>query len=314
MSILDRPIMELPGNQPKQANADLESEIVAVEDEAAAPPESVKTDDGGEIVKLDDETEQKAESNKAFYENLLGTEVLPDLTAKGLMPELIELLQTDKESRKDYDAIYAEGIRRTGLGEDAPGGAQFQGASRAVHPMLSKMAIDYASRAVGELFPGGGQVVRDEVLGQSDDFGSKKEREAYAARCDKAKRIAALMNWQLVHDVPEFRTEMEKALTQTPLAGSQFMFFAWTEKRKRPTCRYWPTDNVWFDYNASSAATAERLTLVKPELTAVKPPELMARKPPVEGAGAAGTSGMGVSNSSFAECPLIVAWRASDAW
>lgn len=264
------PITELPGNEPRPTpdpNTE-QGEIAQLEESAAAGmPEAVATDDGGEIVSL--EGEEAAAANLEFYENLLGTSVLPVLDAKTMINELVELIHADKESRKDYDEAYAEGIKRTGLGNEAPGGAQFQGASRAVHPMLSKAAIDYASRAMGELFPGGGQIVRDEVLGQSDDFGTKQERDAYAARCDKAKRIAALMNWQLVHDVPEFRTEMDKMLTQTPLAGSQFMFFAWADKRKRPTCRYWPTDNVWFDYNASSAATAERLTLVE-EITEIE--------------------------------------------
>jgi hypothetical protein len=255
------PILEQPGNEPAAASTpDLQGGIETVEDDAAAGAD-IKTDDGGEIVKL--EGEASADANIKFYDNLLGTEILPDLTAQAITTDLVELIDTDKESRKDYDEAYAEGIRRTGLGNDAPGGAQFQGASRAVHPMLSKAAVDYASRAMGELFPGGGQVVRDEVLGQNDDFGTKQEREAYALRCDKAKRIAALMNWQLVHDMPEFRAEMDKLLTQTPMAGSQFLFFAWDPKRKRPTCRYWPTDNVWFDYNASSASTAERLTLVE---------------------------------------------------
>ncbi len=264
------PITELPGNAPKATpGADqLKEEIVELTEEGAVPgAESTPTDDGGEIVELDGE--EAVAATTEFYENLLGTDVLPELTAKGLMPELLELIDADKESRKEYDEQYAEGIKRTGLGGEAPGGATFQGASRTVHPLLSKAAIDYASRAMGELFPGGGQVVRDEVLGQSDDFNSKEERTAYAERCDKAKRIAALMNWQLVHDVPEFRAEMDKLLTQTPLAGSQFLFWAWDPKRNRPTCRYWPTDNVWFDYNASSAATAERLTLVE-EITEIE--------------------------------------------
>ncbi len=263
-------ITELPGNDPVAPPnpEELEAEIIKLPEEGgAAGEQSIATDDGGEIVKL--EADKAVAETEDFYENLLGTDVLPVVEARTLMPELLELIDADKQSRKEYDEQYAEGIRRTGLGDDAPGGAQFQGASKTVHPMLSKASIDYASRAMGELFPGGGQVVRDEVLGQSDDFGSKEERQAYAARCDKAKRIAAMMNWQLVHDVPEFRQEMDKLLTQTPLAGSQFLFWAWDPKRNRPTCRYWPTDNVWFDYGASSAATAERLTLVE-EITEVE--------------------------------------------
>ena len=42
---------------------------------------------------------------------------------------------------------------RTGMGEDAPGGASFAGASRVVHPMLIEACVDFSSRAIKELFP-----------------------------------------------------------------------------------------------------------------------------------------------------------------
>lgn len=255
------PITSLPGGDPERPEEEIEDQVEIVEEDAPEEEGLELTDDGGAVVEIDGQ--QEVEDNIDFFDNLLGTELFPVLEAQKIVTELVDSIKADKQSREDFDKVYAEGIRRTGLGDDAPGGASFQGASKAVHPLLSKAAIDYASRAMGELFPGGGQIVRDEVLGQSDDFGSKKEREAYAARCDKAKRIAALMNWQLVHDVPEFRLEMDRLLTQTPLAGSQFMFWCWDERRNRPTCRYWPTDNVWFDYNATSASAAERLTLVE---------------------------------------------------
>lgn len=54
-----------------------------------------------------------------------------------------------------------------------------------------------------------------------------------------------------------------------------------------------------------------RLTLVNPELTAVKPPELIAVKPP---AGAGGASAIGVSRSTSFLTPLMVDCRISDAW
>ncbi len=70
--------------------------------------------------------------------------------------ELLELVKTDKKSREERDKKYAEGLKRTGLGDEAPGGAQFNGASRVVHPLLIESSIDFASRAMKETFPASG--------------------------------------------------------------------------------------------------------------------------------------------------------------
>ncbi len=229
--------------------------VEAVEDKPPEPGDAVDTDDGGAVVTLDDE-DANQQPKPEFYANLIGSDLLSATDAGSIIVELIDLIHDDKESRKEFDNMYAEGIRRTGLGNDAPGGAEFDGASKVVHPMLSKAAIDYASRAVGELFPGGGQVVRDYVP-EGDDG------DVDAQRIEKAARLVRFYNWQLVYDVPEFRLEMEKLLTQTPLAGSQFLFWRWDDTQQRPIPTYWPTDNVWFPYGAASANTADRLTLVE---------------------------------------------------
>lgn len=232
-----------------------EGSVEKLEPVEPTPGSAVDTDDGGAIITLSDE-DAAQQPQGDFYDNLIGTALLSTSDVATITTELVELIHEDRESRKEYDEMYAEGIKRTGLGKDAPGGAEFDGASRAVHPMLSKAAIDYASRAVGELFPGGGQVVRDYVP-EGDDG------DVDAKRVEKAARLVRFYNWQLVHDVPEFRLEMEKLLTQTPLAGSQFLFWRWDSVQKRPIPTYWPTDCVWFPYGAASALTADRLTLVE---------------------------------------------------
>jgi hypothetical protein len=271
------PITSLPGgpDDPPQ-----ELPEGSIEDLGEIPASVVTdTDDGGAVVSVAEEGSGELDQED-WFKNLVKD--LPNDKLSSFTLDLVELIDADKESRAEFDETYAEGIKRTGLGNDAPGGANFQGASRVVHPMLSKAAIDYNSRAMGELFPAGGEIVRDQVLGQSDDYDfnpkddeqkklgdAAKPQLTYAERCDKAVRIKNLMNWQLIHDIPEFRLEMDKLLTQTPLAGSQFLFWAWDERRKRPTCRYWPTDHVWFDYGAPSYSISERLTLAE-EITHVE--------------------------------------------
>jgi hypothetical protein len=78
---------------------------------------------------------------------------MPEGGPKALASKFLDLISKDKEARKKRDEQYEEGIRRTGLGDDAPGGAQFNGASKVVHPMMTEACIDFASRAIKELLP-----------------------------------------------------------------------------------------------------------------------------------------------------------------
>lgn len=225
-----------------------EGEVVELEETA---PEVVDTDEGGAIIR-DTSQREAIDQEDDFYGNLLESGALPlgDLTR--LTTDLLTKIGEDKESRKEYDKDYAEGIKRTGVSGEAPGGADFQGASRAVHPMLAKASIEYNARAMAELFPGNGQIVKDQVLGTPTK-----------ARVEKAQRKVKYMNWQLKTQIPEFRSEMDRITTQTPISGSQFLFLYWDFKRKRPMPKFWPSDQVYFPYSANSIATADRLTLVE---------------------------------------------------
>ena len=95
-----------------------------VEMDMDAPLDVKDTEDGGAIVTLDEDEIDTGDSD--FYDNL--AETLPETDLKKIGSEFIEFLSRDKDARKKRDEQYEEGIRRTGLGEDAPGGAQFQGA------------------------------------------------------------------------------------------------------------------------------------------------------------------------------------------
>ena len=101
----------------------LTGEIIDVEDDE--DEDVVDTDDGGAIVSLD---EDEAPRSDDFYANLAEDMSESDLGKIGA--EFLDLISKDKEARKKRDEQYEEGIRRTGLGDDAPGGADFQGASK----------------------------------------------------------------------------------------------------------------------------------------------------------------------------------------
>jgi hypothetical protein len=124
--------------------------------------------DGSAVVNM--ETSGPEESPD-FYANMAEQLDTYDLNTLGM--RYVNLLEKDKNAREERDKQYEEGIRRTGMGKDAPGGANFMGASRAVHPVMAEGCVDFASRAIKELFPPDGPV-RTKISGKVDDL--KQER------------------------------------------------------------------------------------------------------------------------------------------
>lgn len=205
------------------------------------------TEDGGAIVRLDDE--EGAARSDDFYANLAETMAESELSE--LARTYLDMVAKDKEARKKRDEQYEEGIRRTGLGDDAPGGAQFEGATKVVHPLLTEACVDFAARAIKELFPPQGPV-KDFIPGAPN--GDKVK---------KAKRKTDFMNWQLTTQSPEFRSELEQLLTQVPLGGAQYLKVTWNEPRNRPDFLFVAIDDMYLPFAATNFYSAQRKTHVQ---------------------------------------------------
>jgi hypothetical protein len=197
--------------------------------------------DGSAVVSL--ETSGPEESPD-FYSNMAEQLDTYDLNTLGM--RYTSLLEKDKNAREERDKQYEEGIRRTGLGKDAPGGANFLGASRAVHPVMAEGCVDFASRAIKELFPPDGPV-RTKIIGKVDNL--KQER---------AERKRDFLNWQITEQIEEFRDEQEQMLTQLPLGGSQYLKLWYDEQKKRPVIEFLPIDRMILPFAASNFYTAQR--------------------------------------------------------
>ena len=201
------------------------------------------------------------EEDEDFYQNLAETVNMFDLERITL--RYIELIEKDREARKERDKQYEEGLKRTGLGHDAPGGAQFQGASKVVHPVMAEACVDFSSRAMKEIFPPDGPT-RTKILG-----------EVTPEKTEVAERKRDYMNWQLTEQIEEFRDEMEQMLTQLPMGGSQFLKLWYDEKKRRPCAEFVPIDNILLPFAADQllhrtacdrTAGHHRLGIPKPHL------------------------------------------------
>lgn len=224
--------------QPAQGETvELENEELEVED----------TEDGGAIVRL--ENQQQAREKAAHFANIV--DEVPQDKLKAAVTDLLDKIDKDKEAREKRDKQYEEGLRRTGLGDDAPGGAQFTGANKVVHPMLVEACVDFSARFMKEVFPPSGPV-KSKILGEHD-----KEK------VDKARRKADFMNWQTTEQMPEFRSELEQLSTQLPLGGGQYLKLMWNAQWKRPCTEFIAIDDIYLPFAATNFYSAERKTHVQ---------------------------------------------------
>jgi hypothetical protein len=224
---------------------DLEQELGLEEDQAEE--EVIELEDGSVVINY--KPTEGPQRQPEFYANL--AEEFNDDLLDELADRYIEYIEIDREARKERDKQYEDGIRRTGLGKDAPGGATFDGASKVVHPVMAEACVDFAASAARELLPPEG-IVKSEIKGIAD----RKRNET-------AENKAEFMNWQLAEQIPEYRDEMEILLTQVPLGGSQYLKWRWDSEQKRPVVEWIPIDNMLLPYATTNFYTSQRATEVQ---------------------------------------------------
>jgi len=184
-----------------------------------------------------------------FLQNL--AEVLDEKDLNRIATDLKEKLDRDAEARKKRDKQYAEGLERSGLSGDAPGGASFEGASKAVHPVLAESCVDFAAAAIKEIFPPDGPA-KAKIVGSEND-----ERRL------RAKKKVEFLNWQYTEQIEDYRDSLEQLLSQLPMGGSQYQKYRYDDRLARPAVEFVPVDEVLLPYAASSFYTAGRVTHVQ---------------------------------------------------
>lgn len=175
-------------------------------DVARPPGSDIIINEDGTISLVLDEQGPESSDDSEHFRNL--AEDLPEGRLTQIAKDLLEAIKVDKESRAKRDKQYEEGLRRTGLGDDAPGGASFPGASKVVHPVLTEACIDFAARVMNEMMPPEGPV-KSKVIGENTD-----------AKDERAERVTRYMNLQLTELMPNVYHEFEVGFSQCPLGGA----------------------------------------------------------------------------------------------
>ena len=223
--ITDMEEMEIP---------DLEIEIL--------DPEAVTLSDGSMEVTIIPGTEADFTE---FGMNL--AEVLDESHLNRLAGDLIEQVQSDTDSRKDWADTFVKGLDVLGFKyEDRTD--PWDGACGVFSTVLAEAAIRFQAETMSETFPPAGPV-KTKILGEE----TKDKEEA-------ATRVKADMNYELTERMVEYRPEHERMLYSLGLAGSAFKKVYYDPNLGRQAAIYISAEDVIVPYGASNIEAAERVT------------------------------------------------------
>ncbi len=192
-----------------------------------------------------------AEDDGEFDANL--AEQLDDDYLSRLAQRVCEWVKADTETRADWQAREARGIRLLGVTEKVEGGADFEGAAKVVHPMLALAMVQFQSRAIKELWPAGGPV-KTVVLGEKTE-----------ERADQSERVEGYLNYLYSERMPGAFAETDRLLQRLPGAGSAFKRVYRCPIEQEVVSMYTEPSRVYVPYDATSLQTAGRFTYEFPE-------------------------------------------------
>ena len=205
-------------------------------------PESVKIGMGGVEIEIEPGGESEEES---FDSNL--AEHMSEAELQKIASDIIELVDADINSRKDWADTYVKGLDVLGLRYDEVT-EPWDGACGVFSTLLTEAAIRFQSESIMETFPAAGPV-KTQIVGQWNP-----EIE------EAGKRVQADMNYQLTDKMPEYRSEHERALWGVALAGSSFKKVYYDPSLERQVSFYIPAEDVILPYGVTNIRRTDRLT------------------------------------------------------
>lgn len=206
----------------------------------------IEPEEGDEPLEIDGLTIIEV-TEDSFAENL--AEKLTDGELTTIGTELIELIDADTQSRKDWVDTFAKGLEVLGMRYEERT-EPWTGACGVYSTVLAEAAIRFQSETIMETFPAAGPV-KTEIIGAETQ-----------EKLDAATRVRTDMNYQITEVMQEYRPEHERMLFSLGLAGAAFKKVYFDTARGRQTSIFCPAEDVIIPYGASSAQTAERVTHV----------------------------------------------------
>jgi hypothetical protein len=228
-----------------QAPVGLQQEAESIEpiEIEIVDPEAVNIGMDGVEISLTKE-EPRAED---FDANL--AEFMDESAMAQLCGDLISEIDNDKNSRKDWEDTYVDGLKLMGLKYEERT-EPWNGACGVFHPMITEAVVKFQAETIMETFPAQGPVMTKIIGKQTTE---KK---------DAALRVKNDMNYQLTERMVEYRPEHEKMLWNLPATGSAFKKVYYDPNLGRQVSIFVPAEDILLPYGTSNIDSAHRVTHV----------------------------------------------------
>ena len=193
-----------------------------------------------------DEPMEEEEEQIPFDANLV--DFLDDSVLGSLSSQLLNAVDNDKESRKEWEKTYTDGLKYLGMKFDEQGSQPFEGSSGVIHPILAEAVTQFQAQAYKELLPAQGPV-KTQVIGQRN---MNTEMQA--------ERVCEFMNYYIMNEMPEYDPDLDQLLFYLPLSGSAFKKVYYDAAKNRPVSKFIPAEDILVPYEATDLLGAERVT------------------------------------------------------
>ena len=209
-------------------------------------------EEGGEDLLTEEEAAQLQELipdiNNDFNRNLALDMDESDLAI--IASEAIERFNWDEDSRKEWFSREAEGIRLLGVSDNVEGGADFEGASTVVHPVILEAILQFHARALAELWPPDGPA-KTMVMGAIT-----REKD------EQAKRVGDYINYAYTLQMKDAFNTTDQMLFRLPLSGSIFIKLYYCPIRQCIVRKLIQPGDFLVPYHCDSLMDAPRTTHV----------------------------------------------------
>jgi hypothetical protein len=165
-----------------------------------------------------------------------------------LANKVIEWVDVDIESRKDWEERMDQAMELLGLNNVPKEELAFDGASAVVYPLIAEAVVQFQARAIEEVFPSEGPV-KVKTVGQ---FTREKE--------EQAERVKNHMNYQILDQDRSYFWEVDSMLFALPLTGSAFKKTYWDSVSEMTVSRFIQSSDFIVPYIATDLASAPRYT------------------------------------------------------
>ena len=181
-----------------------------------------------------------------FNSNLV--EFIDDSILTKIASDLMSSVESDKQSRSEWEKTYKEGLEYLGMKFDEQRSQPFEGSSGVVHPLLAEAVTQFQAQSYKEMLPAKGPV-KTEIIGARTI-----ETES------QAERVQAFMNYYIMNVMKEYDPELDMLLFYLPLAGSAFKKVYFDFVTNKAVSKFIPPEDLIVPYEASDIYSAERIT------------------------------------------------------